>query len=344
MFRRLFHGFLILCFLFTPLLVQADTIRFRNGDVLTGTIKSFGEETVTFETTYKGTVEASRDRIQSLESDRPLTVQFRNGSYFTGTFSITDDSTIIIENEQGAQQDLQLEEIRSIYVEDPREAVRDKLEVKMSGSVNAGLNKQSGNTNKESYHLDGNVRARTPENRFTFGFQYNQEQTNDNLTEENSLAFGKYDHFLGEKWFLFASTTLEQDTFENLNLRSSVSTGLGYQFYETEDRFLLIETGLSYINESYENSDPAEDNFGGRYAIDYEQTIVGESSLFHYQESLIGTGETGDFNFRSQTGIRFPLAKGLQSTLQMNLDWDEEPTAGNVSTDRQYLFTLGYTF
>lgn len=342
--RLVLHGSIALTLLFVPLLAQADTLRFRNGDVLTGELESFGEETITLRTAYEGTVEASRDRIRSLETDRSLTVQFRDGTYFTGSISLTDDDTMAIENEQGAQQTLDLEGVRSIYVDDPREALRDQLEVKLSGSVNANANKQSGNTDKESFHLDGDVRARTPENRFTFGFKYNQEQTNDNLTEENALAFGKYDHFLGEKWFLFGSTTLEQDTFESLDLRSSVSTGLGYQFYETDDQFLLLEAGLSYINESYDNANPARDHFGSRYAIDYERALVGESSFFHYQESLIGTGETGDVNFRSRTGLRFPLADGLQSTLQMNLDWDEEPRGDNVSTNRQYLFTLGYSF
>lgn len=336
---------LVLCgFLLAPSLAQTDTLRFRNGDVLTGKLKSFGEETVTFETTFDGTIEADRKRVLSLESDRPLTVRFRDGRYFTGILSVTDGDTARIRNQQGAEQPLTFEDVQSIYVDDPRESLREQLEVKMTGSVNAGANKQSGNTNKKSFHLDANMRARTPQNRFTFGARYNQEQTNDKLTEENSLAFGKYDHFVGEKWFLFGSTTLEQDTFENLNLRSSISTGFGYQFTETEEQFLLLETGISYINETYEDATPSKDNFGARYALDYEQALYKASSFFHYQETLAGSGETGDVNFRSRTGFKFPLAKGLQSTLQMNLDWTDNPKGANVSTDRQYLFTLGYTF
>ena len=321
-----------------------ETLYLQNGDVITGKIQSFDEESATLETPYEGTVTINRSEIRYLTSERPLTIRFRDGTYFTGRFQSGEEGRILLRQQEDAERTINLDEVREIFPEDPRTMLRRRLEVDLSGNINAGFNRVSGNTNRESYHLDGNMRARTPTNRYTLGFRYNQEQTNGNLTEENALTFGKYDHFLGERWFLFASTTLEQDTFQDLDLRSNFSSGVGYQFYETKERFLLLETGISYINETYTNGVSSEDSFGTRYAIDYEEGLIQDVRFFHFQEGLSGSDEEGTFRFRSRTGFRFPIAQGLQSTLQMNLDWDEDPPAGNRNTDREYIFTLGYSF
>lgn len=251
---------------------------------------------------------------------------------------------MIIRQDEETQREFVLDDVSKVFPDDPRSMLRQRLEVDLSGNIDVGLERMSGNTNRESYHANGTIRARTPENRYTFGFRYNQEETDNTLTEENALTFAKYDHFLGEKWFLFASTTLEQDTFQSLDLRSSFSSGLGYQFFETDDQFLLLETGISYKNETFTNAAPSEESFGTRYSIDYEQVLLQNVRFFHFQEGFSESGEEGDFTLRSRSGFRFPIAEGLQSTLQMNLDWDEEPAAGSVNTDRHYIFSLGYSF
>ncbi len=339
--------YLLVLFVFFPLLPTlstAETLHLRNGDVISGKIQSFDEKTASLKTHYKGTVEIKPSEIKRLTSDRPLTILFQDGSYFTGKISFSDSNQMIVRQDGEAEREFDLEDVQEVYPDDPRTMLRQQLQVDLSGNINASFERVSGNTNRESYHVDGTFRARTPENRYTLGFRYNQEETNNNLNEENALTFGKYDHFLGKKWFLFASTTLEQDTFQDLDLRSSFSSGVGYQLYEVEDRFLLLETGLSYTNETFSGATPSEENFGTRYSIDYEEGLIQNVRFFHFQEGISGSGEDGDFTFRSQTGVRFPIAKGLQSTFQMNLDWNEEPPAGNVKTDRQYLFTLGYSF
>lgn len=341
--KKMFALFLSTFFLVLPALGVAETLHLGNGDVISGEIQSFNQETASLKTLYEGTVQVNRDEIKYLTSERPLTLRFRDGSYFTGRIVSTEDNRMVLRHDE-SEREFGLGDVREVFPEDPRTMLRRRLQVELTGNINAGLERISGNTNRQSYHVDGTVRARTPQNRYTLGFRYNQEETNNTLTEENALTFGKYDHFLGERWFLFASTTLEQDTFQRLDLRSNFSSGVGYQFYETEDRFLLLETGLSYTNETFSDTIPSENNFGTRYAIDYEEGLFQDVRFFHFQEGLSGSGEDGDFTFRSRTGFRFPIAKGLQSTLQMNLDWDEDPPANSVNTDREYMFTLGYSF
>ena len=42
------------------------------------------------------------------------------------------------------------------------------------------------------------------------------------------------------------------------------------------------------------------------------------------------------------SGLRFPFSKKLVAATQLNLDWTREPPAGKKTTDRTFLFTMGY--
>lgn len=323
---------------------HAVTVYFQNGDRLSGELISLDSSQTTIKPNAGGEVTFNTNKVKSLETDQTVTVRFKSNRYLTGKIKPRDNAMIVQVDKRELTRTFGVEEIDQIFLEDPRNKLKKKLSVNLDGELNLGASQQEGNTNKESYHTDGRLRARTLENRYTLSFEYNQEQTNDQLTEENSTVFGKYDHFLSPKWFMYTSSTFEQNTFENLELLSNFSMGMGYQFLETEKRLLSFETGASYTNETYEDTTPSENSLGIRYALNYERQVYESTELFHFQEGLLGSGDEGDFDFRSRTGLRFPLAGGFQSTLQFKLDWNQEPTSGNVSTDRKYLLTLGYRF
>jgi putative salt-induced outer membrane protein YdiY len=44
------------------------------------------------------------------------------------------------------------------------------------------------------------------------------------------------------------------------------------------------------------------------------------------------------------TGLRMPIADKIRTSLQYNVDWENEPAPGRVKTDRAVLLTLGYEF
>jgi hypothetical protein len=45
---------------------------------------------------------------------------------------------------------------------------------------------------------------------------------------------------------------------------------------------------------------------------------------------------------RNATGLRMPLAGNFVATTEYDVSWDGDPQPGRVSTDRIFLFTLGY--
>jgi putative salt-induced outer membrane protein YdiY len=47
----------------------------------------------------------------------------------------------------------------------------------------------------------------------------------------------------------------ERDTLSNINLRTTVGPGVGYQFFEGELMNLSIEVGPSYVRTDYDHAE-----------------------------------------------------------------------------------------
>ena len=64
--------------------------------------------------------------------------------------------------------------------------------------------------------------------------------------------------------------------------------------------------------------------------------------LFHEHDGFISLEDTNDVTLRSRSGLRMPIAGGLDASLQLNVDWERSPAAGRKSTDASLLVGVGY--
>ena len=329
-----------------PASLSADILWLKNGDRLSGTLKRMTDGTVTYETKYAGTVHIPRDVVGTIATETQVTVQFRNKVYLTGRLiyvpggNYNQMSLRSREFSFETTKPFTLDSIKAIYQEDPRDRLREQLAVDLSGQVNLGVEFIQGNTDREKVRFDGQMQARTPRNRYFLSAEYNEEESDGEETEKNLRGFLKYDYFLSQRWFLFNSASFKKDDFEDIDLRTTLSAGTGYQFYERDDLNLFFETGLSYIDENFDRA-PDESNFGLNYSINYDQKISW-IKLFHLQEAIAGSDI--DFIFQSKTGLQFPITSGFHLNTEFHFDWDADPPADVSSTDTEYLLTLGYGF
>jgi hypothetical protein len=81
---------------------------------------------------------------------------------------------------------------------------------------------------------------------------------------------------------------------------------------------------------------------GGRWAYNYKQDMFAWLGVFHKQKGFFSLQDSEDINFTSSSGFKFPLNDHINAKLTANIDWDKSPADGAVSTDKEYLFTLGY--
>jgi len=315
----------------------ADEVYLVNGDRVSGTLITKAGDTLTLKTDFAGEIGIAWDKVVSISTEAPVVVQLDDATLLKGTLARSGDGTVSIAG-SGLVQAGQVPVARVALINPPA----PQNGVKLSGRANAGVYAAKGNTDKEAYHGDIEAVARTKQNRFTAGAIYNQALDDGVESENNATAYLKYDHFFTEKWYSYANTVLFKDDFADLNLRTTLGLGAGYQFIESELTNLSLEGGLSYVNEDFDLADD-ESYPAGRWSLNYDHFLYPKKlQFFHFHEGLLGLEDTNDIIIISRTGLRAMLTDSFSATAQVDVDWDNTPSPGNDRVDTRYLFNLGY--
>jgi len=320
-------------------ILLADEVQMKNGDRITGTIIKMENKQLTVTTSYAGEIAIKWEQVESIETDSVVHVVLGDETSAHGILRSTKTGELRLETAQ-VMEPLRFHVAQVEGINPPSEPP-----VKFTGRANAGIDVKKGNTDTEAYHIDGELEARTAKNRYTVGAEANREEESGKKTADNWLLYTSYDHFVTQKWFFYTNANFEQDDFKDLNLRTTVGAGSGYQFFESELKNLSVRGGLAYVNADYSVDDLDNDYTAGRWAVKYDQYFFDKFfQFFHHHEGLISLEDTEDMVIRTRTGLRIPLRKGFNTTVQYNWDWDNAPAPGIERVDERYLLTLGYSW
>jgi putative salt-induced outer membrane protein YdiY len=317
----------------------SDEVFLKNGDRLTGTVKTTTDGKLIIETGYSGETGIKIADIQRVVTDKPVSVTLDDESQMTGILSSPDGAEMRIAADVDAvPQPLTMAHIVAI-------GIPEIPGVKIKGSSNVGLDMNRGNTDQDTYHVDAESIFRWPDDRVTLGGSGDLEKSNGDKTKQQATLGGKYDHFLSKQWYLYSGLGFEHDKFADLTLRTTVSAGSGYQIYETERTNLSIEAGPAYIWEDYDTSEN-QDYAAAHWGLRFDHYLVEAWKLQAFQKHTLDWSleDASAYLFKSQTGLRIPILDSLQATVQVNFDRNNNPAAGAKKNDYEYLLTGGYVW
>jgi putative salt-induced outer membrane protein YdiY len=318
--------------LVTAVPATADEVRLMNGDRLTGRAVSLVGGTLIFSTAY-GNVQIPWANVTSLTVDDPILIT-------TGT---AQPVGVTITPAAAAGQ-VTLVPGGTVALSDIRGLARAEPDLIINGGANAGFITTAGNTDVNNLRFDGDVVARASANRYTGNASVTRAEDRGLETARNWSASMKYDRFFTPRLFFNANTILTNDRFRDLDLRTALGFGIGYQILTTPRMTLTADAGLGYVNENLESL--PDDSYGAvRESAALGIALVpGRVQFFHQHDGYYGV--TGDDNLfvKMQNGVRLGLAGGFVTTLRHDFDYDRSPAPGRRSVDRSLALTLGYRF
>jgi len=319
---------------------SADEIVLKNGDQISGKTKHMENGKLVVKTDYADEISMDWDQVLLLITDTQLYVVFLDGTSRKTQALFFREA---ISHALAGEGEKQLEKIDAAQVKSLSKKSHPRIDI--TALLDAGLSNQRGNTNTDAYNINARLITRTEKHRFIFGGEFSNQKADGENTAENWLALGEYDYFIGQKWFLYANTLFENNRFEDLNLRSTLGAGGGYQFFESNELNLSIAFGPSYVNENFIVAGDNEFS-SGQWIIRYDQRFFDNLfQLFHSNFGTISVKDSGNWQIRTRQGLRFYLYKGLTSTFQYNYDYDNEPSpAAETKWDSKLLILLGYEF
>jgi putative salt-induced outer membrane protein YdiY len=214
----------------------------------------------------------------------------------------------------------------------------------VDGGANAGIITTAGNTDVNNLRLDGDIVARADVNRYSASAAVTRANDRGVETARNWTTAFKYDRFVSTRMFLNANAIFTNDRFRDLDLRTAVGAGVGYQVLTGPLVTLTADGGVGYVNENLE-SQPDDSYTALRESASFTAFAIPDRiQFFHVHDGYFGaTGEDNLF-VRMQNGVRLALAAGFVTTLRHDLDYDKSPAVGRSNTDRTLALTLGYRF
>jgi len=212
------------------------------------------------------------------------------------------------------------------------------------GSVSVGGTIASGNTERKTGTATATVEKRREKDRTSFGLLWNYAQEDDATTQRRTLGTAQYDYFFSEKLYGLAQASAEGDLNAQLELRTILGVGAGYQFLEDEQWKISGEGGLAYVDEDYKDNDADAEFLAARlaYKVDWKPNESWEAG--QATEFIPSLEDADDMNARVDTHAKVLLSEKLFAQFQWLFTWDNTPADGAERVDNLYLLTLGWTF
>jgi len=331
--------------------VRADVVYLKNGDKVTGDILEIEGGDIVVDADVADEMEIDLDDVDSLETTRSMEIELEDGSMITG-FVVRDadgkmwvrtaergttlDAPLVATDEDRAGVPFELAQVHHI-----EEA---KTYFNYDAKIDVGLNAATGNTETTSLAVSGRFRPSFGKNDFSFKGQFNRADSDGDKTASNWRLDNSYERELTQKWFANALLAFENDDLQDLKLRTTAGAGVGYKFFEPSPTGLKVSLGPAYVDENYEGSDDDRDYLAALWMLEFIQDIYTDDvQFYHDHRALAGITEKGVLVLTT-TGLKFDLIDDLSLLLEVQFDWNSEPSDGADETDARYLVKLGYEF
>jgi putative salt-induced outer membrane protein YdiY len=331
-----------------PAPAPLDIVTLKDGSILYGEVIGMEGGILHLKTPANpdNQVKVKWDSIAKLAINHPIPFHLKEGSVLIGTATEGPNGTINVRAEPlKGTIEIPLDSITALnpIVQAP---------VIYSGTLTGGYTQATGNSHLRNASLLGDFVARSEQLRLTLNGRYVYGDKDNTLSARNARGLIKMDFFITKRLFWFASAYFESDHFQDLKLRTALSSGPGYQIidrgdYESpwlKDMTLYVEAGLSYFNEDYTNASD-QSSLRARWAVRLNWPIFDDRMTFyHYQEFYPSLQNTKSYYMTMDNGVRFRIFEGFVSGIQVTTRYNSTPAQGTGDTDNLYLLTLGYNF
>ncbi|MCU7799454.1 MAG: DUF481 domain-containing protein [gamma proteobacterium symbiont of Lucinoma myriamae] len=318
----------------------ADTITMKNGSVIMGEVISKEKNSLKVKTDFAGTITINWDQVKAFKTDKNFTYILTSEEVNTANNISNDEHGVSFiqksKNEHGVS--VNMDQIAFINPE----PWRLKQGYKVTAKANISLKSQHGNTQKDEFELDGEIKFRSQQDRYSINAYLENDTSGKSTTADNWLINGKYDYFVTKKRYYGFELSFERDKFTDLDLRTVLGPHIGHQFYESYDLNLNADIGLVKV---YENNIKADnsDYLALNWYVDYDQYFWNKwTQLYHRQKGIWDWEKSNKVTFNSWTGFRFPLRSGIVASAEVEWEYDSKPNNDIDKLDTTYRFKLGY--
>ncbi len=241
---------------------QADEVRLKNGDRLSGEIVRGDRKTLLLKTAYAGVVTISVEAIERIVSDQPVYVGVAEGATIFGQLVPREGGYEVVGKEArpipvAARS---IETIRSAAEQATFERLRNPGWLDLwNGEIDFGYSLTTGNTRTNNLTIGGTMGRQTSRDKTSLYATYiNAQNKSRGIAETTANAIrggGRYESSATSRLSSFGFADLEYNQIQLLDLRTVLGGGLAWSAVKRERGQWQFFAGGSYNRESFVTGD-----------------------------------------------------------------------------------------
>ncbi|MCX5662974.1 MAG: DUF481 domain-containing protein [Planctomycetota bacterium] len=335
---------LLPCLALGAAVAAADEVVLTDGSKIVGTVEQISYDKLKLKTDFAGPMVIDQARIKGVTTKTPVAVQLKSGERAVGPLEFTPEAGQRVGGENARKVDLgQVTAVWPAGTDSPDEAAA-KLKASASAwkfHLEFGAAGETGNSERLSMNGVAEAHRDTDTDRFVLYAKgrYSQDGGVDSARE--IIGGAKLESDLTPKLFWFIHGELENDEFENLDLRATVTGGLGYWIIRKPGREFKVHGGPGYLHESY-NDDTRRNNVILEVGEDLRLDIAPWLTFIHSITYYPSLEDFKEYRLVMENAGEIPIgpSKDWKFKLGMRNQYASKPVGGAEKLDTFYFANI----
>ena len=339
----------LVLFLF-PALLFADQVSLKNGDKLSGSIVKYDGKNLVLKSEAAGTVTIPWDSVTTVTATDPVTVILKDGQSLVGTLTTAPDGKFVVATQSAGAVTAARDTVATIrskaeqaaYDADIDHSRNPRLVDLWTGFLDLSFAQSEGNANTKTFTLNTNANRATTRDKI--GVYYTQifsasDASGKNLTTASAKRGGiSYNLNVNKRWFAFGQVDMENDQFQDLDLRFSPAGGGGVHIVGTERTQFDAQVGVALNREFFTTG---LHRTSGEILMGEEIThkLFSNSSLHEKLILYPNVSDSGNYRMNFDTSVSTAVRKWFSWQASFSDRYLSNPVVGRKKND--VLFTTG---
>ena len=320
---------------------KTDVIELRNGDHITGEIKSLDRGLLKFSTDHVGTLSVEWEHVARIRGDRLLALEMRSGRRYYGTVvNAAEPGEMIVRTTDEQELLIAIADTIRISQLDEKGSVWDKID----GYVDFGYSDTKA-TEVREFTFDFGISHRDRKRLLDLSFVTSRSDSETSDSTSSTLK-GERRGFLKNRWFRSGILQLDRNDSLGIDLRTRVGAGLGRYLVQTNHQVFALGAGLALSREDLIDGGRT-DSVEGILGLGYDVFVFDNPDLdVNLDVSLFPSfSVSGRWRGQAQLQFSYEIIEDLYAELTLREAFDTKPqSAGAEKNDYTLTTSIGYSF
>ncbi|WP_075591293.1 DUF481 domain-containing protein [Labilibacter marinus] len=313
---------------------QKDSVRFSNGDLIVGEIKTMDKGVLTMKTDY-----SDKDfliewkEVAWVKTQSHFLIMLKEGYQYYSTLVSENDSIVKAINNENKFTTFKIQSI--VYLNSYDDGFKDRF----SAAIDIGIDLAKTNQMRK---LTSSFQMGYKTNKWSSDILFNTLQSVQDDTDpiQRSDGSANFRYVLPKNWYCITTLSILSNTEQKIDMRYNMQQGFGHFFTRTNSAFWGGKIGVNRNMEKYSNEPEGKNSWESYLGTELNLYDVGDLSLSVGVISYFGLTEKGRFRTDANINFKYDLPLDFYVKIGTSMNFDNQPSEGSSKYD--YVFQTGF--